>query len=376
MLFLISSNSPKTWNIYNSWSVASSGSLEILDELVSKIDEDEEQAEEIEAEKEDIISSEANLKKEKKSFSLFSFFRSDKKSKKEDIISNESEVTHKDDKESEEVVEEESKQEVVVDSTVTKEEEKESKDEEKNTWIISKIFGKKSEETVEENFVIETSNKKTPSEWENLMKEVVSDDTPEVDYTYAPEVKKQVADNFVYPGKNLETSPGQELYVWVHSLKLNNAYFTETIWYLMNWDTVKQVSEESSRGCFLVEVIASQSTTIWTKWYVCKKWLTDSSAPKVDSVQTDSILAKEVKEELKNEKEESIPADVVEMPVWKLGDLMTIESGFTLFAWEVALEKWDVVNQLSDVDANGCYDILVLSTKIITSQGKVVNICK
>jgi hypothetical protein len=72
---------------------------------------------------------------------------------------------------------------------------------------------------------------------------------------YAPEILSSSA---MYPGIDLETEIGKQFEIGVHSLKLNNMYFNDTLAYMMQGDSIKQLTTENSYGCFEVKITDSQ----------------------------------------------------------------------------------------------------------------------
>ncbi len=77
-----------------------------------------------------------------------------------------------------------------------------------------------------------------------------------------------------YNNNKKTTNIGKNHNVAVHSLKLNNAYFTQSDGYLLAGDTVKQLTETNSYGCFKAHVIASKIAQSNNKiGWVCNTYL-------------------------------------------------------------------------------------------------------
>jgi hypothetical protein len=80
---------------------------------------------------------------------------------------------------------------------------------------------------------------------------------------------------------------------------------------MMRGDTIKQLTEENSYGCFEIEILASQlSHNVGSKGYVCKKYLQEAG---------DIIIKEEVAKVTPIMPEIEIIVDT------KVGDLITIE---------------------------------------------------
>lgn len=132
--------------------------------------------------------------------------------------------------------------------------------------------------------------------------------------------------------------------VIVHSLRLNNRYFNETLWYLMQGDIVKQVSTKNSFWCFEVEVLSS-NTAYKQMWFVCEKYL--------------QIHNSEI-----NETEGSIQeVSLWDFPLTYIGDIIELTTpqldinGYALFSW-------DTIDQMSDLDSKGCFIWKVFTVQV------------
>lgn len=84
------------------------------------------------------------------------------------------------------------------------------------------------------------------------------------------EKSKKVTKKIIY-------TKNQTLYnIKTHSLKINNAYFNHTVWYLSYWDTVQQIGSVNRHGCFkmkVVKVISSLQNRVGKIWWVCQKYV-------------------------------------------------------------------------------------------------------
>ena len=119
-----------------------------------------------------------------------------------------------------------------------------------------------------------------------------------------------------------------------YSLRLNNKYFSETLWYLMAWDILKQIWNKNNYGCFEVEVYISQ-TAYGKVWYVCEKYLT---------YLPHGILETEI-----------VPLESIsDIPNTKIWDVIVIEADQFDIQWK-ALFSWDSIDQMSEIDTNWCF---------------------
>ena len=130
---------------------------------------------------------------------------------------------------------------------------------------------------------------------------------------------------------------GSRFQVATHSLRLNNKYFTETIWYLMKWDELVQLTEKNSYGCFMVDVVSSH-TAQDIQGYVCEKYL-------------------EILDEVSHRETAPMNNDIettVLVPDTVIWDLISITSPqFDID--NLALFSWDMIEQLSELDSYGCF---------------------
>jgi len=224
--------------------------------------------------------------------------------------------------------------------------------EDEKEWFFSKLFSKKetqtgSEDDSQDQWDTVLQNDKQENLVKTSEKKEVSVATQNAVANYAPEILSQKQ---VYPGMNLETAIGKEFEVGVHSLKLNNKYFNETLGYIMQGDSLKQLSSENSYGCFEVEVLAAKNTANTGKtWYVCKKYLQD----------------------VQNENE------VIKTPAasyTKVGDVITVEKTVT-FGNGIDLEPGDQIDQMTSSDENGCFMAHVYNSVVSPDVVPVGVIC-
>lgn len=352
MLFVISSNDADKKDVteVNVQSgaivVDSSDVTENVDVLEDMLGDDEKQEVEIIAEDEDNT-------EEKQWFFSKLFGSSKDKQEESNEVENQTEDKN-DENENKDIVEVE---------VETEGQEKEKQ------WFFSKIFKK---DDPSDNI----NNQNTSREDANLVKNTWSDQSSDNDIAniskYAPEVLKT---DIVYPGINLETQPGKKFEVGVHSLKLNNKYFNETLAYMLKGDIVRQITSENAYGCFEVELMTSAlKKNIGKTGYVCKKYLQD--------LQDDSIDQSNIVEENKAENTESTneSEDTQEnetsknIPKTNIGDIIKIQKPKAVFG-DITLIAGDCVDQMTEIDEQGCFMAHVYQTSIQDSIGKVGRIC-
>ena len=335
MLFIISSNN-KTPEDINLDAIAT-GSIETieeseeadLDNLVKMISEDEQESEVNESEESE---DEQMEESEEKGFFAKLFSRKqNEESEDEEVMSDI----------------EDSIDEIMEDTEESDaSEESEEDDDEKEGGIFSKLFKKSNDD--EDITVVSEDMWNTTS---NLVKDVNSEKvvSTEIITTYAPEVL-----GYEYPGVDLATEIGKKFEVGVYSLKLNNAYFNETLGYMLKGDTVTQLTDENVYGCFMVEVSnAVNPENVGKKWYVCKKYLQDvtQSDDTVAQVESDTVVSSNV------------------------GDVITIEKTLVEFGDGIQLQAGDKIDQLSPADENGCFMAHVYESQIVPNVVPVGHIC-
>lgn len=208
-------------------------------------------------------------------------------------------------------------------------------------------------ETRKPDLIVEAKNTKNTSSWKNLVKNswtTMSNETRRAINKYAPEMN--IAS---FPWVNLETAVWNTYDIGVHSLKINNKSFTKKLGYMMKWDTVEQVGNANSYGCFEMVILSSKvSSSVGKSGYVCKKYLTES-------VSSDNVMIDEASWD-----------DMVSISsIW---DIIEVTKEWINFAG-VDLISGDMLDQMSDTDADGCYTAIVYASENSTSLGKVWTIC-
>lgn len=154
------------------------------------------------------------------------------------------------------------------------------------------------------------------------------------------------------PGVNLVTEVGKTFEIGVHSLKLNNKYFNQTLGYMLEGDTVKQLTEENSRGCFQVEVTSSKTTTNTGKiGYVCKKYLTEAGAKTLDE--------EEIIPDVVTHAEDVVGESLYYTPVISIAlKDATYTENITV------METTDVLRQISAENEDGCFQVRIVGSNI------------
>lgn len=197
------------------------------------------------------------------------------------------------------------------------------------SWPLSEVDSSKSLSSSQDipenthNSEVYTNNSGLIATWEKTSSWL---DTPVVafydedDISSLQEAEVQVSDVF------FEVSP--------YSLRLNNKYFSETLWYLMQWDILKQIWAKNHYGCFEVEVHSSQ-TAHGKVWYVCEKYLTHLPH---------GILETEI-----------VPLESIsDVPMTEIWDIIILETDQLDIQWK-ALFSWDSIDQMTEIDANWCF---------------------
>lgn len=128
---------------------------------------------------------------------------------------------------------------------------------------------------------------------------------------------------------------GSRFHVATHSLRLNNKYFDKTLWYLMSWDELIQISERNTYGCFKVDVVMS-STAEGAQGYVCERFL--------EMIDEETMII----ESSDTMRETWLTLDT---EIW---DLITITYP-QVDIGDVALFSGDQIEQLTEIDAWGCF---------------------
>jgi hypothetical protein len=127
-----------------------------------------------------------------------------------------------------------------------------------------------------------------------------------------------------------------------YSLKLNNRYFSETLWYLMGGDILVQKSSINPYGCFEAEVTESK-TALARVWYVCLRHL---------ELLDSSYWVVIQEEELDVRASEEVSLSIY--PQTQVWDSITVTAHqYDIDFW--ALFSWDTLEQLSEINAAGCF---------------------
>lgn len=180
----------------------------------------------------------------------------------------------------------------------------------------------------------------------------------------SPSIAKYVgshSDLQEYPGTHLDSYVGKKYEVWVHSLKLNNVYFNETLAYMMKGDIVEQLTLENTRGCFQVKIIDSVNSYNNGKvGYVCKKYLADiSSADEADEVVTEITVNSQ---DVNNEEEvmQEVTATVATVYYTPNQEMFLQDKTFTQNL--TLMDETEVLKKIGDVDTNGCFEVKIVGT--------------
>lgn len=261
--------------------------------------------------------------------------------------------------EADEIQEDNSQDNVMTDEADKTDTQAQEETQEEKEWFFSKMFGGKSDDTeeVKEEITNEVDENYTVTQ-ENLVKDTketqISSETAYVVQTYAPEIYAQPIS---YPGENIETQVGKEYEIWVYSLKLNNKYFNETLGYMFKGDRIVQLGEENAYWCFEVEVLSAENTdNIGKVGYVCKKYLSDTSASTQQEVAQENIS--------KN------PS----MSLTNVGDVITVEKDFTM-SNGIILSVGDTIDQMTPATEDGCFTAHVLTAKVYPYVVPVGDLC-
>lgn len=276
-----------------------------------------------------------------------------------DMIDGEENEVSEEENEQADETQENSSQEVITDDADNAEAQTQEDTQEEKEGFFSKMFGGKSENTQEVNEEItdEVSENYTATQ-ENLVKDTketqISSETAYAVQTYAPEIYAQPIS---YPGENIETQVGKEYEIWVHSLKLNNKYFNETLGYMMKGDRIVQLGEENAYGCFEVEILAAENTdNIGKVGYVCKKYLSDTNASTQQEVSQENV------------------AKNPSMSLTNVGDVITVEKDFTM-SNGIVLSVGDTIDQMTPATEDGCFTAHILTAKIYPYVVPVGDLC-
>ena len=194
----------------------------------------------------------------------------------------------------------------------------------------------------------------------------------------------------VQPG--LKTAIGKYFEIGVHTLKLNNADFNQTLAYMNRWDQIKQITKENSYGCFLAEIVTNTyASNVGKRWYVCKGYLKDVDASSVASTHsttssnptspaptTNSTTASNNANTITNDNNTSVSSVSTVKYTWvqtQIGDLVLIENSNYTFPSGHKLYYWDSVDQMTELDENGCFTAHVCKSSNPDALGHVARIC-
>lgn len=219
-----------------------------------------------------------------------------------------------------------------------------------------------------ENLIVESTSQSQKNHSGMSLKKNNSSKEISYDYTlvkkYVPEVL-----GLDFPGVNIETQVGNNYEVWVHSLKINNKNFNKKLGYLMKGDVITQLTPENSYGCFQIKVLRSSvNESNWKTWYVCKKYLSETS--ETHEMQVSDSTKKEIS--IVENSEVSVTQSI-EHPT-TIGDVITVErSGIRLA--NIVLTSWDVLDQMSETNQYGCFTARVHMSVNIESVWRVGKVC-
>ena len=131
-----------------------------------------------------------------------------------------------------------------------------------------------------------------------------------------------------------------------HSLRLNNKNFSETLWFLMRDDTLRQISEINAYWCFEAEVVES-ATAMHRSWFVCQRYLSllTSTDEGLYTQSTDEYI--------------DIAFAYPETQIW---DIIEIEVQ-QINIFDMALFQWDSIEQISEVDDGWCFTAIIHSVQ-------------
>ncbi|NDK09472.1 hypothetical protein GW846_01700 [Candidatus Gracilibacteria bacterium] len=174
-----------------------------------------------------------------------------------------------------------------------------------------------------------------------------------------------------YPGTSLKTFVGKQFKVGVHSLRLNNVYFNETLAFMFEGDRVEQLTPENSYGCFKIKIISSSTTqNNGSMGYVCKKYLKDTTGGNVNTP-----VQKEIKKNVQSEQKVQEEVKYSGMQT-QIGDIIMVNVDNVSFDnGEIKLQKGDSVDQMTKLDSAGCFIGRVFTAKIASSLEQVAKMC-
>ena len=412
MLFVISTNDPKVKDISNgSWTTSvEQWDAEKLDNLVKRVNED--------AELED------NEKDTKKGlFSMFGWGKDKNLSLSGSVESSIGEVDTTE-IETTKIEKGDASVKTIGDIVGTKDDSEEEiveetvKEEEK--WFFNKLFWKDDTASGSTNDDEDDSNTESPAtDNKNDTAENESTDTKEDTkivsnvwvsnqngnlvkawghktmtnasdrYMSQYSLPKKTVEKNMYPWMNLKTAIGKEFQVGVHTLKLNNAYFNTTLAYMSHGDRLKQLTSENSYGCFQIEILsAKRNYNVGKKGYVCKKYLKNvgdttpaanvsAATPSTTPMQTHNTSNSHTTPS-NNVSESTQKQTSTQKYTWvqtQVGDLILVENTNYTFPSGHKLYYWDTLDQMTNLDENGCFTAHVSKSSNPDALGHVARVC-
>lgn len=156
------------------------------------------------------------------------------------------------------------------------------------------------------------------------------------------------------PGLNLVTKVGKTFQVGVHSLKLNNKHFTQKLGFMMQWDSVQQLTAENAYGCFEIEILSSsRPNMIGKKGYVCKKYLMD--LPVTETVSTETLS---------------------ETGYYKVSPVKLFLNDAAFSQEKITtLDQGDILKATGTILTDGCFEVTVVGAKVQENHKKVWYVC-
>ena len=259
---------------------------------------------------------------------------------------------------------------------------------EKNISEIEKIELKleKEEEVIEEEVtevnknIIEEEIKTSTWGFIQSIKNLFSSDEEEEEVE-EEEIQKNIwvvdeklikkVDKIVWKNNNIESinnnTKNSIKTVWVKSIFLNNAYFTERLYTAYRWDKLEQLTATNKYGCFKVKVISSEiksniGKTAWTCEYYME-W-------KTDTIKEFKNITKDYYKNIKSKKITSVnKIKEVSVKSVYLNNAYFTKRLFTV-------HKWDKLEQLTAINKYGCFKVKVISSKNSLNNWKIAWTCQ
>lgn len=244
------------------------------------------------------------------------------------------------------------------------------KDQEKISDIESNTQDDKNEVSSEEKSLPETTTVEITKPGNSSVWNLVKDTLVE---PLTPSVKKPSSIDQTTGSVNIPQGKIGDVYkVAVKSLRLNNLYFSRTLWYLNQGDTLKQKGNQNSNGCFEAEVLSAQnSDNLGKVGYVCQKYLTPSSQTSPENTDENQTGMQEG-----TTPKNTVLPDLSRYPKTQIGDIITLEkSGSIILKEYTDLATGDQVDQMTNIDAMGCFIAHVYHSSLHTSKDMVGKIC-